>query len=137
MTAVEDIATEQWTVEPYASDEIAMHIKSGPHRILRNVNLEDDEMTAITALPELFALAMEVAKGCPDAADWEDARGRLAAMANAAIQKATDNGITTAMSDLAAAVDGAFDGVDADAYVRALRDDDAPEYVMPDGTRIG
>jgi hypothetical protein len=40
-----------------------MYIKSGPHRILLNVNLEDEEMIAITALPELLTLALAVQRG--------------------------------------------------------------------------
>lgn len=41
------------------------------------------------------------------------------------------------LDELAAATNGAFEGVDATAYVQALRDDDAPDYIMPDGTKIG
>lgn len=41
--------------------------------------------------------------------------------------------IGVAMTELRDAVGGAFDGVDADAFVRAQRDDEAPEYRMPDG----
>lgn len=45
--------------------------------------------------------------------------------------------LRTGIEELRDAVDGAFDGVDVNAYMRALRDDDAPDYIMPDGTRIG
>lgn len=79
MTAPEDIATEHWTVEPYSRDEIATYILTGDIRILCNVNLEIDEMHAITALPELFALAFAVLSG-------DD---RVREMATAAIAKAT------------------------------------------------
>lgn len=81
MNAPEEIATKQWSIEPYASDEIPMYILSGPHRILHNVNLEEEEMQAITALPELFALAYAVVKSASYA--------RLYDMASAALQKAT------------------------------------------------
>lgn len=42
-----------------------------------------------------------------------------------------------AVDDLRAAVAGRFDGVDVDAFVAAQRDDDAPEYGMPSGERVG
>lgn len=53
LSALDEIATEQWTVERDADDGISIYIKTGPHRILHNVNLEDDEMDAVAALPEV------------------------------------------------------------------------------------
>lgn len=41
----------------------------------------------IRAFPYLRELAKEVAKEYPDAADWKDARGRLASMAHEALEK--------------------------------------------------
>lgn len=81
MNAPEEIATEHWTVEPYDRDEVAMVIMSGEFHILRNINLEIEEMHAITALPELFALALAIRRG--------EHAGRLLQMANAALDKAT------------------------------------------------
>lgn len=81
MTAPEEIATEQWTLEPYASDEVPLYILTGPFRILYNVNLEEEEMHAVTALPELFALALEVVRTADNP--------QLVSMAEAALKKAT------------------------------------------------
>jgi len=81
MSDLEELAIEQWTIEPYLSDDVAMYIMSGPFRILSNVNLEEEEMVAVTALPELLMLALEVSRTSDNP--------QLVALANAALQKAT------------------------------------------------
>jgi hypothetical protein len=43
-------------------------------------------------------------------------------------------GIVSAFDELRAAVNGQYDGVDVDAYVRAVRG--GPPYIMPDGSVI-
>ncbi len=45
------------------------------------------DQALISVAPELYALALEIAKDYPDAADWKDARGQLLSMAEAAITK--------------------------------------------------
>lgn len=50
---LDEIATEQWSVEPYARDEVPMFILSGDLRILQNYNLDIEEMHAVAALPEV------------------------------------------------------------------------------------
>ncbi len=81
LDALKEIATEQWAIEPYTSHQVPMYILFGPHRILRNVNMEEDEMIAVTALPDLLALALEVSR--------TDDNPQLVALAKAALQKAT------------------------------------------------
>jgi hypothetical protein len=41
-----------------------------------------------------------------------------------------------AIDELREAVDGAFDGVDVDAYMQAVRGE-GPDYTMPDGRIVG
>lgn len=90
MNAPEEIATEQWSIEPYDRHEVAMHIMSGDFHILTNHNLEGEEMVAVTALPELLTLALAVVNG----ADTEQVRH----LATAALNKANGEAVVAAGS---------------------------------------
>lgn len=52
------------------------------------VGLSGEDARLIAAAPELLELAKLVAQDYEDAADWKDARGKLASMARAALDKA-------------------------------------------------
>jgi hypothetical protein len=81
---------KQWTVGWHDRDLGDYGIIDETGKLIAQIETGmGEDAFLMSASPELLALAIEVVKEYPDAADWKDAIGKLQRMARLAIAKTT------------------------------------------------